>query len=102
MSERLNRKMRGERQQSQPMRGKRQQSQPNEFKKSPGSGTIWKIRDEELYEQHKTKTGRVVSRRWILLDNQSTVDVFCNRKLLRTDLVQNQLQRRGGGSHADR
>jgi hypothetical protein len=38
--------------------------------------------DTKLLSQHKAATGQVVPRSWILLDNQSTVDVFSNRDLL--------------------
>ena len=37
----------------------------------------------ELLEQHKKATGRAVPSWWILLDNQSTVDVFCEGRLLK-------------------
>jgi hypothetical protein len=37
----------------------------------------------ELHEQHKEATGRVVSKSWVLFNNQSTVDVFCSKSLLR-------------------
>jgi hypothetical protein len=36
----------------------------------------------ESYEQHGINNGRAVPTTWILLDNQSTVDVFCNENLL--------------------
>jgi hypothetical protein len=36
-----------------------------------------------LHSQHKGATGQVVPQSWILLDNQSTVDVFSNKALLR-------------------
>jgi hypothetical protein len=32
--------------------------------------------------QHKAMTGHAALDSWILLDNQSTVDVFCNKNLL--------------------
>jgi hypothetical protein len=35
-----------------------------------------------LISQHKAMTGHTVPDSWILLDDQSTVDVFCNKNLL--------------------
>jgi hypothetical protein len=35
-----------------------------------------------LSQQHKTMTGHAVPESWILLDNQLTVNVFCNKNLL--------------------
>jgi hypothetical protein len=37
----------------------------------------------QLLSQHKQMTGHAVPASWILLDNQSTVDVFSNKSLLR-------------------
>ena len=40
---------------------------------------------EFMFAQNVTKSseeGKIIPRTWILLDNQSTVDVFCNRALL--------------------
>lgn len=41
------------------------------------------ITDGTLHSQHKKATGCPIPLSWILLDSQSTVDVFCNRSLLR-------------------
>ena len=40
------------------------------------------VPDGRLYSQHRHTTGNPVPLTWILLDNQSTVDVFCNKDLL--------------------
>jgi hypothetical protein len=45
-------------------------------------GTVAKCFDEELHGQHKAATGEALPTYWILLDNQSTVNVFCSRHLL--------------------
>jgi hypothetical protein len=37
---------------------------------------------EDLISQHDAMTGHAVPDSWILLDDQSTVDVFCNKNLL--------------------
>jgi hypothetical protein len=37
---------------------------------------------EHLISQHKAMTGHAVPDSWILLDNQSTVNMFCNKNLL--------------------
>jgi len=42
-----------------------------------------KLDDGALLSQHKKATGQTVPRTWILLDNQSTVDVFYEESLLR-------------------
>jgi Reverse transcriptase (RNA-dependent DNA polymerase) len=46
-------------------------------------GEVQKLNDGVLHSQHKAATGQPVPSTWILLDNQSTVDVFCNGALLR-------------------
>jgi hypothetical protein len=46
------------------------------------SGKVERLGDAMLLGQHKAATGRVVPSWWILLDNQSTVDVFSNKSLL--------------------
>jgi hypothetical protein len=40
------------------------------------------VNEANVWSQHKAVTGHAVPRSWILLDNQSTVDVFCNKSLL--------------------
>ena len=40
------------------------------------------LSDTRVHSQHKAATGKVVPSSWILLDNQSTVDVFSNKDLL--------------------
>jgi len=42
-----------------------------------------KLDDGHLHSQHKKVTGQAVPRTWILLDSQSTVDVFYEASLLR-------------------
>ena len=44
---------------------------------------VSKCPGRELHEQHKGVTGGAVPEWWLLLDNQSTVDVISNRSLLR-------------------
>ena len=39
--------------------------------------------DGFVCQQHKAATGQVVPKTWILLDNQSTVVVLCNKHLLK-------------------
>jgi hypothetical protein len=39
--------------------------------------------DQTLHGQRKVVPGHGVPKSWILLENQSTVDVFCNGELLR-------------------
>ena len=46
------------------------------------SGTTDQTATAHLLSQHKAMTGQTVPLSWILLDNQSTVDVFCNKDLL--------------------
>jgi hypothetical protein len=48
-----------------------------------GGDVIEKCFDGQIFEQHMAHTGCTVSPHWILLDNQSTVDVFCNKALLK-------------------
>jgi len=40
------------------------------------------VMDGTTFKQHQDLTGQPLPRTWILLDSQSTVDVFCNRDLL--------------------
>jgi hypothetical protein len=48
------------------------------------TGTVLKSNYGKLLEQHKAPaTGCAVPKSWILLDNQSTVDVFCSKWLLK-------------------
>ena len=47
-----------------------------------GSVVVGRLNDGVLCGQHKGATGKAVPSDWILLDNQSTVDVFSNRSLL--------------------
>ena len=47
-----------------------------------GECTAGKIDDGRLHSQHQKATGKAVPRSWILLDNQSTVDVFFDKTLL--------------------
>ena len=44
---------------------------------------VSKYQDRQVHEQHKAATGRTVPKWWLLLDNQSTVDVICNKALLK-------------------
>ena len=44
---------------------------------------VHQLNDGVLHSQHKGATGQPVPSSWILLDNQSTVDVFSNGALLR-------------------
>ena len=46
-------------------------------------GDVQQLNDGVLHSQHKAATGQPVPSSWILLDNQSTVDVFSNGALLR-------------------
>ena len=46
-------------------------------------GEVQQLNDGVLHGQHKAATGQPVPSSWILLDNQSTVDVFSNGALLR-------------------
>ena len=47
------------------------------------NGVVDQAHTAQLLSQHKAMTGHVVPKTWMLLDNQSTVDVFCNKNLLR-------------------
>jgi hypothetical protein len=53
-----------------------------QFLNNGATDTIELSLDTKLLSQHKAATGQVVPQSWILLDNQSTVDVFSNRDLL--------------------
>ena len=46
--------------------------------------------DDNVSFQFHQKIGAHIPENWILLDNQSTVDVFCNKKLLRNIRVTNR------------
>jgi hypothetical protein len=53
------------------------------FVNDGGGGEIERLCDGQSHGQHKAATGRGVPEWWILLDNQSTVDVFSNKGLLK-------------------
>jgi hypothetical protein len=46
------------------------------------NGTLDQNATAHLLSQHEAMTGQTVPTSWILLENQSTVDVFCNKDLL--------------------
>jgi hypothetical protein len=48
----------------------------------PQDGAVQQGPTEHLISQHKAMTGHTVPDSWILLGDQSTVDVFCNKNLL--------------------
>jgi hypothetical protein len=47
------------------------------------NGTVNQGHSEQLMSQRKAMTGHVIPETWMPLDDQSTVDVFCNKDLLR-------------------